>query len=703
MSNTNLLDTPIEFLKGVGPQRAQLLRTELGISNYNDLLHHFPFRYVDRSKFYPISTVTDTGTFIQVRGTITHVEVVGEKRSKRIVATLKDSSGTMDLVWFQGLKWVVEFVKPGQQYVVFGKPNEFKGKFNFSHPEIELYEHYIQLGNEGLHGIYSSTERLKNFGLDSKGFFKLIKQLIAQLKGKLPEFLPEKILQKYHFVLREEAWKNIHFPLSSEALKEAEFRLKFEELFIIQMRLLKIKSNRNVYLKGMKFETVGQNFYHFYNNFLPFELTEAQKRVIKEIRTDMKSGKQMNRLLQGDVGSGKTVVALICMLIALDNGYQSSLMAPTEILANQHFQTISELLKDMPVKVGLLTGSTSKKQRELLFDSILKGETHILIGTHALIEDKVKFNNLGLVIIDEQHRFGVEQRSKLWNKSEQFFPHVLVMTATPIPRTLAMTIYGDLDISLINELPPGRKPIQTIHRFDDKRLDVYEFIRKQIASGRQVYIVFPLIEESEKLNYKNLMEGYDMVLQRFPIPEYQISVVHGQMNAKTKDWEMQRFVNGTTQIMVATTVIEVGVNVPNASIMLIESVERFGLSQLHQLRGRVGRGAEQSYCILMSSYKLSREARLRIDTMIKTNDGFEIAEVDLKLRGPGNIEGTQQSGLIDLKLTNIAQDQNIIESARQTAQFFIDNDPSLEQPENASLLQFLRENNKSKTNWGRIS
>jgi ATP-dependent DNA helicase RecG len=703
MSSNNILETPIEFLKGVGPQRAQLLKTELNISNFEELLQHFPFRYVDRSKFYSISEVNDAVAYIQIKGLILKTETIGEKRAKRFVATLKDQTGTIELVWFQGLKWVSEFVKAGEQYVVFGKPTDFKGKFSFSHPEIELYEHYIQLGTEGLHGIYSSTERLKNYGLDSKGILKLMRQLLGQLQGQLPEFLPQSLVQENNFVSRELAWKNIHIPANANDLKAAEFRLKFEELFIIQMRLLKIKTKRNLSYKGMVFGKVGTHFNTFYNDYLPYELTGAQKRVIKEIRADMGSGKQMNRLLQGDVGSGKTVVAMICMLIALDNDYQSCLMAPTEILANQHYTTITELLKDMPVKVGLLTGSTGKKQRTILFESLLNGELHILIGTHALIEEKVQFQNLGFVVIDEQHRFGVEQRSKLWSKSQQYVPHVLVMTATPIPRTLAMTVYGDLDISIIDELPPGRKPILTVHRFDDKRLDVYEFIRGQIALGRQAYIVYPLIEESEKLDYKNLEEGYDMVLYQFPIPQYQISIVHGKMKAKTKDWEMQRFVKGTTQIMVATTVIEVGVNVPNASIMLIESVERFGLSQLHQLRGRVGRGAEQSYCILMSSHKLSREARLRIDTMVRTNDGFEIAEVDLKLRGPGNIEGTQQSGLVDLKLTNIAQDQEIIELARNTAHFFIDKDPDLQLPEHANLLQYLRQNSKSKSNWSRIS
>lgn len=703
MSSNNILETPIGFLKGVGPQRAQLLKSELNISNFEELLQHFPFRYVDRSKFYTIAEVHDTMAYIQLKGLIIKTETLGEKRAKRFVATLKDQTGTIELVWFQGLKWVSEFVKAGEQYVVFGKPADFKGKYSFNHPEIELYEHYIQLGTEGLHGIYSSTERLKNYGLDSKGMLKLMRQLLGQLQGQLPEFLPQALVQKNNFVNRELAWKNIHIPANAEDLKAAEFRLKFEELFIIQMRLLKIKTRRNLSYKGMVFGTVGKYFNSFYNDYLPYELTGAQKRVVKEIRADMGSGKQMNRLLQGDVGSGKTVVALICMLIALDNNYQSCLMAPTEILANQHFTTITELLKDMPVKVGLLTGSTGKKQRSILFEALLNGELHILIGTHALIEEKVQFQNLGFVVIDEQHRFGVEQRSKLWSKSQQYVPHVLVMTATPIPRTLAMTVYGDLDISIIDELPPGRKPILTVHRFDDKRLDVYEFIRSQIALGRQAYIVYPLIEESEKLDYKNLEEGYDMVTYQFPIPTYQISIVHGKMKAKTKDWEMQRFVNGTTQIMVATTVIEVGVNVPNASIMLIESTERFGLSQLHQLRGRVGRGADQSYCVLMSSHKLSREARLRIDTMVRTNDGFEIAEVDLKLRGPGNIEGTQQSGLVDLKLTNIAQDQEIIELARNAAQYFIALDPDLQLPEHAELLAYLRQNSKSKSNWSRIS
>lgn len=703
MGSNNILETPVEFLKGVGPQRAQLLKTELNIHTFEDLLQHFPFRYVDRSKFYSIAEVNDTVAYIQTKGLIIKTETLGEKRTKRFVATLKDHTGTIELVWFQGLKWVSELVKAGEQYVVFGKPTDFKGKFSFSHPEIESYDHYMQMGTEGLHGIYSSTERLRNFGMDSKGMLKLMRQLLHQLHGHLPEYLPSYLIQQNKFVSREVAWRNIHLPANANELKDAEFRLKFEELFVIQMRLLKIKTNRNLVYRGMVFGKVGNYFNTFYNDYLPYELTGAQKRVIKEIRSDMGSGKQMNRLLQGDVGSGKTVVSLICMLIALDNAYQSCLMAPTEILANQHFTTITELLGNMPVKVGLLTGSTTKKQRAVLFEQLLNGELHLLIGTHALIEEKVQFQNLGFVVIDEQHRFGVEQRSKLWSKSQQYVPHVLVMTATPIPRTLAMTVYGDLDISIIDELPPGRKPIMTVHRYDDRRLDVYEFIRNQIAAGRQAYIVYPLIEESEKLDYKNLMDGYDMVLNRFPIPQYQISIVHGKMKAKTKDWEMQRFVNGTTQIMVATTVIEVGVNVPNASIMLIESVERFGLSQLHQLRGRVGRGAEQSYCILMSSHKLSREARMRIDTMVRTNDGFEIAEVDLKLRGPGNIEGTQQSGVIDLKLTNISQDQEIIELARATANNIMEKDATLQMPEHLPLLNFLQQNSKSKSNWSRIS
>jgi ATP-dependent DNA helicase RecG len=703
MGSNNILETPVEFLKGVGPQRAQLLKTELNIHTFEELLQHFPFRYVDRSKFYSIAEVNDTVAYIQTKGFVIKTETLGEKRTRRFVATLKDHTGTIELVWFQGLKWVSELVKAGEQYVVFGKPTDFKGKFSFSHPEIESYDHYMQMGTEGVHGIYSSTERLRNFGMDSKGMHKLMRQLLHQLHGHLPEYLPPYLIQQNKFVSREVAWRNIHLPANANELKEAEFRLKFEELFVIQMRLLKIKTNRTLVYKGMVFGKVGNYFNTFYNDYLPYELTGAQKRVIKEIRSDMGSGKQMNRLLQGDVGSGKTVVSLICMLIALDNAYQSCLMAPTEILANQHFTTITELLGDMPVKVGLLTGSTTKKQRTVLFEQLLNGELHLLIGTHALIEEKVQFQNLGFVVIDEQHRFGVEQRSKLWSKSQQYVPHVLVMTATPIPRTLAMTVYGDLDISIIDELPPGRKPIMTVHRYDDRRLDVYEFIRNQIAAGRQAYIVYPLIEESEKLDYKNLMDGYDMVLNRFPIPQYQISIVHGKMKAKTKDWEMQRFVNGTTQIMVATTVIEVGVNVPNASIMLIESVERFGLSQLHQLRGRVGRGAEQSYCILMSSHKLSREARMRIDTMVRTNDGFEIAEVDLKLRGPGNIEGTQQSGVIDLKLTNISQDQEIIELARATANNIMEKDAALQMPEHLPLLNFLQQNSKSKSNWSRIS
>lgn len=701
---STFLNTPIEYLKSVGPSKAELLKKELHIFKYVDLLTFYPFRYVDRTKFYKIKEITSDLPYVQVRGKIVHTEIVGVKRAQRFVAILSDGTSRLELVWFQGAKWIADKLKPHQtnEYVVFGRPSSFNGKINIAHAEIELVSEENTTLASAMQSVYNSTDKLKTRGLDTKGIARMQRNLVQLIKNNVPETLSTTICSRYNLMSREEAFKEIHFPQSPEHLRRAEFRLKFEELFFIQLRLLKQKVMRQKTYHGFVFSKVGDYFNTFYNKHLPFELTNAQKRVIKEIRLDMGSGKQMNRLLQGDVGSGKTLVALMNMLISLDNGFQACLMAPTEILANQHYETISELLKPLNITVGLLTGSKKTKARNILHQQLQSGEMHILIGTHALFEDVVQFKNLGLVVIDEQHRFGVAQRAKMWSKNTQP-PHVLIMSATPIPRTLAMTLYGDLDVSVIDELPPGRKPIQTVHRFDNHRDRVFGFMREQIALGRQVYVVYPLIKESEKMDYKDLMDGYESIVRAFPLPNYNVSIVHGQMKADAKDYEMQRFISGQTQIMVATTVIEVGVNVPNASVMVIESSERFGLSQLHQLRGRVGRGADQSYCILMTSYKLSADGKLRMETMCKTNDGFEIADVDLKLRGPGDMAGTIQSGVLDLKIADLAKDAQLLQISRNMATEIIAEDPNFENPENAPVAFQFAMMNTHKTNWSRIS
>ncbi|SDK80382.1 ATP-dependent DNA helicase RecG [Pedobacter sp. ok626] len=683
------LDTTIEFLKGVGPKRAELLQKELGIFTYDQLLNYFPFRYIDRTRFYKINELSPDLPYVQILGRITGKEQIGEKHKKRIVARLTDETGSIELVWFQSLKWVDEHVMKGKVYIAFGKPAVFNGSFSISHPELESYPRPATItGNLRLQPVYNSTEKLKKFFLDSKGIQKLQTLLLEQHLYEVKETIPPYILEKYHMISRKESILNIHFPKDVALLKKAESRLKFEELFFIQLQLLHNKQLRELKFKGHLFPIVGERVNTFYNEILPFELTGAQKRVIKEIRMDTQRGIQMNRLVQGDVGSGKTAVALMSMLLASDNGYQACMMAPTEILARQHYESISSLLKDRLVKVSILTGSTTKKQRTQLHQELEAGEIDILVGTHALIEDKVVFKNLGLVVIDEQHRFGVEQRAKLWRKNT-VPPHILVMTATPIPRTLAMTLYGDLDVSVIDELPVGRKPIETKHLFEGQRLRMFGFMKQEIAKGRQVYVVYPLIKESEKLDLLHLEAGIEQMSYQFPRPDYQISIVHGKMSNADKQYEMQQFIDGKSQIMVATTVIEVGVNVPNASVMIIENAERFGLSQLHQLRGRVGRGAEQSFCILMSGNKLSADGKLRLETMVKTSNGFEISEIDLQLRGPGDITGTQQSGILELKLADLAKDQLILQEARNTVIELLTVDPHLELPENSLLKTYL--------------
>lgn len=696
------LYTPIEYLKGVGPQKAELLKKELHLFTYNDLLTHYPFRYVDRTRFYKVNEINADIPYVQLRGKIMRYEIAGENRAKRLIAVFSDNTGSIELVWFQGYKWIGQKLKPDTEFVVFGKASVFNGKLNIAHPEIEEVSDENTRLASALQAVYNSTEKLKNFSLDTKGISRLQKTLISSIPNKIKETLPEDVVSKLRFITREEAFKNIHFPQNADLLQKAEMRLKFEELFFVQLKLLKLKLIRQKEYKGFRFEKIGEFLNSFYENYLPFPLTNAQKRVLKEIRADMGLGKQMNRLLQGDVGSGKTLVALMTMLIALDNGFQACMMAPTEILATQHFKTVSELLLNMNINVGLLKGSSKISERKQLHAQLQSGELHILIGTHALIENDVRFKNLGVVIIDEQHRFGVAQRARLWKKNISP-PHVLVMTATPIPRTLAMTLYGDLDVSVIDELPPGRKPVTTVHRYESQRLRVFGFMKEQIALGRQIYVVYPLIEESEKLDLLNLMDGYENIVTAFPLPEYKVSVVHGKMKAAIKDFEMQRFIKGETQIMVATTVIEVGVNVPNASVMIIENSERFGLSQLHQLRGRVGRGADQSYCVLMSSYKISNEGKVRIETMTGTNDGFEIAEVDLKLRGPGDLAGTQQSGVLDLRIADLAKDQQILQLARNTVIELLADDPNLEKPEHANTRAYFETLNKDRPNWSRIS
>ena len=663
----NLLETPIEYLKGVGPNRGALLRKELGIHKYGHLLNFFPNRYIDRTRYYKINELQNNAAEVQIIGKIINVKTVEfGKNQKRLVATFVDETGQMELVWFQGHKWIRESLKLNEICVIFGKCTSFGNTFNMAHPEIELMTEHEKSLRSAMQAVYPSTETLANRGISNRVMNKLMQQLFLETQAAFSETMPDYLITELKLIPKNAALFNIHFPKSAEALAKAQFRLKFEELFYIQLQLITKNLIRKHKIKGHPFTKVGAYFNDFYTNHLPFELTNAQKRVIKEIRIDMGSNAQMNRLLQGDVGSGKTIVALMSMLIALDNGFQSCLMAPTEILANQHFNGLTELAKELNINIKLLTGSTKTAARKIIHEELENGSLHILIGTHALLEDKVKFQNLGLAVIDEQHRFGVEQRSKLWKKNE-IPPHILVMTATPIPRTLAMSLYGDLDISVIDELPPGRKPIQTVHRFDSNRLKVWKFIRDEIALGRQIYIVYPLIQESEKMDFKDLMDGYESVSRDFPLPDYSISILHGKMKPADKDAEMKRFAEGKTNIMVATTVIEVGVNIPNASVMIIESAERFGLSQLHQLRGRVGRGAEQSYCILMTSHKLSSDSKTRMETMVSTNDGFEIAEVDLKLRGPGDLMGTQQSGVLNLQIADIVRDRDILMLARNYA------------------------------------
>lgn len=699
----NILDTSIEFLKGVGPARAELMRSEMGVRTYGDLLQYYPFRHIDRSKFYAIKDIDPEAAMVQVKGKFIRIDAIGHQRTTRLVGAFQDDQGgIMEVVWFRSLTWIKKSIQTNVPYILFGKPSRFKQRLQMTHPEIETVESFQQPLKGGLEGVYSTTEKLKAKRMDSRAIRKLMETLLPQVLNVIPETLPAYIRKRNQLCSRAEALQSIHFPKSMDALQLAQRTLKFEELFYVQMRLLSIKSERQQAIRGHAFQAVGEHFNTFYNHHLPFQLTDAQKRVIKEIRHDMGRGIQMNRLLQGDVGSGKTVVALLCALIAIDNGYQVAIMAPTEILAQQHFESIFDLLSDMHLNVALLTGSSKSAYRKKLHSNLENGQVHLLIGTHALLEDKVKFANLGFVVIDEQHRFGVAQRSRLWKKNT-IPPHVLVMTATPIPRTLAMTVYGDLDVSVIDELPPGRKPIKTVHRTDAHRLQVFGFIKDEINKGRQVYIVYPLIEESEALDYKDLHDGYESISRAFPLPAYKVSIVHGKMKPEDKDFEMKRFAAGETQIMVATTVIEVGVNVPNASVMIIESSERFGLSQLHQLRGRVGRGADQSYCILMTGNKLSHEGRKRIETMCETNDGFRISEVDLKLRGPGDIMGTQQSGLMDFNIADIVRDTEILSVAREEALYIHNNDPQLQHEQLQMVASQLRRILKRRPNWGRIS
>ena len=704
-----VLENPIEFLKGVGPQRGELLRAELGLATFGDLLHHFPFRYIDRSRFHRIREITDDLQQVQLRGVLGPPRLVGEKQGRRMVATLTDATGSIEMVWFKGIRWLQGSLKPGSEYIVFGKPATFKGKPNLPHPELELAATWDQGIDAALQPVYNTTEKLSAKGLTSRAIWKLQKSLLPQVIGQLPETLGPDQVALLGGISREEAFRQVHAPQDPALLEIARRRLKFEELFFIQLGLLRQKQLAQRNVRGHVFDHVGDHLNTFYTKHLPFELTGAQKRVVKEIRKDMGSGHQMNRLLQGDVGSGKTLVGLLSMLIALDNGFQGALMAPTEILAQQHFATLTRMLEGMPVVVRLLTGSTKTAARKSLLAALRMGEVHIIVGTHALLEDRVVFQRLGLVVIDEQHRFGVAQRARLWAKSE-VPPHVLVMTATPIPRTLAMTLYGDLDTSVIDELPPGRKPIRTVHRYDASRNAVFGFLEQEIALGRQIYVVYPLIEEMEKKDnsprtmqdLKDLTDGFESMSRRFPLPKYAVGIVHGRMDQATKDYEMARFKRGETNILVATTVIEVGVDVPNASVMVIENAERFGLSQLHQLRGRVGRGADQSYCILMTGDMLGNDARTRISTMVATNDGFAIAETDLKLRGPGDLLGTQQSGLPQLRIADLIEDSALLQQARQVAMRVLDEDPDLSDARHAPLAATMRAR-KDQLAWGRIS
>jgi len=697
--STDILQSSIAYVKGVGPARAKLLEQEMGIFKCQDLLHFFPNRYIDRTRYFKINELQQNDSEVQIVGVVTSLQSVKQKRGSRLVATFKDPTGQMELVWFQGAKWIKENIKLNTPYVIFGKTKFYKG-YTMAHPEMELLESHKKSLSTVMQPVYPSTELLQKRGVSHKTVSKMVQNLFLTKGVAFAETLSQEIIAHLKFIDKSEALLNIHFPKSQDLLTKASYRLKFEELFFIQLQLIRKNIINKQKIKGYPFEKVGAIFTDFYNNHLPFELTGAQKRVIKEIRKDVGSSAQMNRLLQGDVGSGKTIVGLMAMLFAIDNGFQATLMAPTAILAKQHFDGISDLVKDLPIKVSLLMGSTKTKARREIHEGLEAGEIHILIGTHALLEDKVKYNNLGLAIIDEQHRFGVAQRAKLWKKN-QLPPHILVMTATPIPRTLAMSLYGDLDVSVIDELPPGRKAIKTLHRYEGQRLKVFHFIREEIAKGRQVYIVYPLIQESEAMDYKDLMDGYESIARDFP--DNQISIVHGQMKPADKDIEMERFVKAETQIMVATTVIEVGVNVPNASLMIIESAERFGLSQLHQLRGRVGRGGEQSYCVLMSGFKLSNDSKTRLETMVQTNDGFEIAEVDLKLRGPGDIMGTQQSGVLNLKIADIVKDNQLLKVARDFAMKVLKEDPNLELPKNAPINLAYRQLVQHKNIWNYIS
>jgi ATP-dependent DNA helicase RecG len=697
---SNFFHTKIEFLKGVGPQRAELMQKELNIYTYGDLIQHYPFRYLDRTQFYKIVDLDESMPYVQVRGRVRGKEVLGEGRKQRLAATLVDEDGNeMELVWFKGVKWMQKSLKNHTDYIVFGKPTQFNGKWSMAHPELE------ELGEEKqtasfLQPVYHTTEKLKAFRVESKTIARMMEMLLKVAVPNIQETLSPELIDHYKLMSKRDALINIHFPQSVDKYTAAKFRLKFEELFYIQLRLLRQKTVRRAELAGQVFKQV-PTVTEFYKNHMTFDLTNAQKRVIKEIHKDLTAGKQMNRLLQGDVGSGKTIVAFITMLIAADNGAQSVLMAPTEILADQHYTGLKAFADRLGINIGKLTGSSKTKERKVLHEQLRSGEMKMIVGTHALLEDVVQFQNLGLCIVDEQHRFGVEQRSKLWRKNPRIIPHVLVMTATPIPRTLAMTLYGDLDVSVIDEMPAGRKEIVTVHRFDSHRLRVFQFVRDQIKLGRQIYIVYPLIEESEGMDYKDLTDGYESIRRAFP--EYQVSMVHGKLKAQDKDYEMQRFVRNETQIMVATTVIEVGVNVPNASVMIIESAERFGLSQLHQLRGRVGRGAEQSYCILMTGYKLSKDSKTRLETMVRTNNGFEIADIDLKLRGPGDLMGTQQSGVLDLLIADLAKDAPILQESRAAAQRVLNEDPQLEQPQNQNIVRHIKSLSVNTVNWSRIS
>lgn len=697
---TDLAKLDIKYLPGVGPKRADLLNKELEIHTYLDLLHYYPYKYIDRSKTYKISEIDGSMPYIQLRGRIVSYNTHGEGARRRLTALFSDGTGVIELVWFKGIRYITERYKPGTEYTLFGRPTLFNGKFNIAHPELDPIDDRID-NTTGLQGYYNTTEKMKNAFLNSKALQKMVYTLLTSIQAPLPETLPAPVIAHMQLMGITDALRNIHFPISVGHLRRAEMRLKFEELFYLQLHILRYTRLRNQKLGGFRFDHIGDCFNNFYHHILPFELTQAQKRVIKEIRADMGSGRQMNRLLQGDVGSGKTLVALMSMLIAVDNGYQACLMAPTEILATQHYEGLKAMVEPLGVRIELLTGSVTKKRRAPILEGLLTGEVNLLIGTHALLEDTVHFANLGFVVIDEQHRFGVEQRSRLWHKNTTP-PHILVMTATPIPRTLAMTVYGDLDVSVIDQLPPGRKPIQTLLQYDSKRGQLYAALRKQLQIGRQAYIVYPLIQESEKSDLKNLEEGYDHIREVFP--EYRVCMVHGKMKAAEKEEQMQRFVSGEVQIMVATTVIEVGVNVPNASVMIIENAERFGLAQLHQLRGRVGRGAEQSYCILMTSYKINQDTRKRLELMTETNDGFRIAEADMQMRGPGDMEGTQQSGIaFNLQIANLAKDGQILQAARDEANALLDSDERLEHPENYIVRKELSRIFERQKNWGLIS